>query len=265
MALRYRAIVGKRLPERGVSRRVFSVFGLTSLVVVLVAGAVASADIPDDGALHACYDKETGRLRVVDNKGCHDDERKVTWSVKGPQGPRGDDGSVGPAGPKGEVGPAGSPGPAGPAGERGAMGPDGPMGPQGLMGPDGPAGPPGPAGATGPRGPAGPTGPEGKSGEPGSRGPAGVGGFEMVTARAPLSGFNSDGSKQATAECPTGKRVIGTGATVQSGNGDLAGRIALQEIAPVSQTEVRGFAAEIGQGTNQRWALVVVGFCAEVP
>jgi hypothetical protein len=87
----------------------------------------------------------------------------------------------------------------------------------------------------------------------------------MVRARTPDNGFNSDGSKQATAECPNGRRVIGTGATIESGNGDLAGRVALQEIAPVSQGEARGVAAEIAPGTNQRWALMVVAFCAEAP
>jgi hypothetical protein len=251
-----------RRPERGARRRVFAVFALTSLAVVLVAGAVAFADIPDDGVLHACYDKESGRLRVVDNKGCHHDERKITWSQKGPQGPRGE---AGPAGANGPAGPAGPKGETGPAGERGVMGPDGPMGPQGLVGPDGPPGPAGPAGATGPRGSAGPTGPEGPAGQPGPRGPAGVSGLEMVRARTPDNGFNSDGSKQATAECPNGKRVIGTGATIESGNGDPAGRVALQEIAPVSQGEARGVAAEIAPGTNQRWALMVVAFCAEAP
>jgi hypothetical protein len=252
MALRYRAI----------GQRAFGVFVLTSLAVVLVAGAVAFADIPDDGVLHACYDKESGRLRVVDNKGCHDDERKITWSQKGPQGPRGeagpagaagDRGPAGPAGPKGEAGPAG---PTGPKGETGETGSSGPTGERGLMGPDGPMGPEGPAGPAGPAGSAGPAGP---------RGPAGISGFEMVLSRAPENGFSNDRVKSATAVCPGGKRVVGTGATVESGNGDLAGRVALQEIMPTSRNEVRGAAAQIGQGNNLRWALVVVAFCAEAP
>lgn len=263
MAVQYRAIVGKRLPERATTRRVLGLFAMTSLAVVVVAGAVAFADIPDDGVVHACYDKDSGRVRIVDNKGCERDERKITWHQEGPRGPQGE---RGPAGADGKMGPAGPVGPPGPAGERGPIGEDGPMGPQGLVGPDGPAGPAGPAGATGPRGPAGLTGPEGPAGPPGPRGPAGVNGFEMVTARAPVSGFNTDGTKQATAECPDGKRAIGTGAALESGNGDLAGRVALQEIAPVSRTEVRGVAARIGTGgPNQRWALVVVAFCAEAP
>lgn len=95
MALRYRAIVGKRQPKGPSNRRIFGSLVLTSLVVVLVAGAVASADIPDDRVLHGCYDKQSGRLRLVDNKGCRDDERKVTWNVTGPAGPRGEQGPGG--------------------------------------------------------------------------------------------------------------------------------------------------------------------------
>ena len=87
----------------------------------------------------------------------------------------------------------------------------------------------------------------------------------MVTARVPDSGFDSDNTKQATAACPNGKRVVGTGATVESGNGDMVGRVALHQISPVNRREVRGAAAEIGNGTNLRWALTVVAFCAEAP
>jgi hypothetical protein len=207
--------------------RIFGFVAATSLAVVVLAGTVAFADIPDNGVVHACYDKDSGRVRVVDNKRCRDDERKITWSVKGPAGPRGE---------------------SGPAGADGKNGPAGPVGPQGDPGPAGPAGEPGPMG---PEGPAGP------------RGPAGMSGFEMVTARTPAMGVNSERSKEATAECPNGTRVIGTGARVESGNGDLTGLVALQEIAPLSQTEVRGVAAEIADGTNERWAIVVMAFCAE--
>lgn len=264
MALRY----------GGIRRRLFGVFTLTCLVVVLVAGAVAFADIPDSGVVHACYDKSSGRVRLVDNKGCQDDERKVTWSVRGPEGPRGEvgpkaaDGPAGPAGPKGETGAAGPVGERGLTGPDGAMGPEGPVGPEGPAGPagaEGPQGPAGPAGADGARGPTGPAGPAGPVGPSGPRGPAGISGFEIAVGRAPASGFNSDDSKQATAQCPDGKRVIGTGATVEGGNGELAGRVALREIVPINQSEARGAAAEIAQGTNLRWALVVIAFCAETP
>jgi hypothetical protein len=268
MALRYRAIVGQRLRRRGIRHRIFAVVVATSLVVVVAAGAVAFADIPDRDGLHLCYEKDSGRLRVVDNKGCHDDERKIVWDNRGRDGTRGERGPAGddgPKGPKGETGAAGPPGPVGPPGEMGPPGPEGPMGQQGVVGPDGPPGPMGPAGPAGPRGPSGPAGPEGPPGPQGDQGPAGISGFEVVTARTPTNGFNSDSPKQVTAECPNGKRVIGTGANLEASNGELDGQVALQEMAPIRRNEARGRAAEISTGSNVRWALVVVAFCAEAP
>lgn len=263
-------------------------FGASALVClpVLVAGTVAFADIPDSGVVHACYDKSTGGVRIVDNAGCERDERKITWNAKGPDGPRGEPGSagskgaagaMGPAGPKGDTGtpgprgpagPDGAPGlqgPAGPAGPEGRLGPDGPPGPQGLVGADGAGGPAGPAGPIGPRGPSGPPGADGPSGPQGPRGPAGISGFEMVTARTPVSGLNSESPKQATAQCPAGKRVIGTGATLEGDAGELSGRVALQEIVPISSNEARSVAAENAPGTTVKWAVVAVAFCASAP
>jgi hypothetical protein len=262
MALRYRAIIGERLLKRGIRRRVFGVFVLTSLSVVLIAGAGAFADIPDRDGLHACYEKDSGRLRVVDNESCHQDERKLIWNVKGPEGPRGERGPAGPNGDIGRIGPEGPAGPAGAVGPQGPAGPEGQPGPQGLVGPDGAVGPEGPSG---PRGPSGPPGTEGPAGSEGPRGPAGISGFEMVTARTPVSGFNSESPKQASAHCPRGKRVVGTGANVEGGNGELDGRVALQEIVPVSASEARSVAAEVSPGTNAKWAIVAVAFCAETP
>ena len=232
---------------KGNRRRIIGLFAVTSLVVVLVAGANAFADIPDRDGLHLCYDKDDGRLRVVDNESCGHDERKIVWDNRGRDGSRGErgpggrDGQPGPKGPKGEPGPMGPPGPAGPAGEIGPPGPEGPMGPQGVVGPDGPPGP------------------------RGEQGPPGNSGFEVVTARTPTNGFNSDSPKQVTAECPNGKRVIGTGANIEASNGEPDGQVALQEIDPVRRNEARGRAAEVSNGSNVRWALVVIAFCAEAP
>jgi len=131
------------------------------------------------------------------------------------------------------------------------------VGPDGAPGPMGIPGPPGSRGAMGPQGPEGPPGPHGE------RGPAGVSGFEVVTARMPANGFNSESPKQVTAQCPTGKRVIGTGATIEGTNGDLDGLVALQEIAPV-RGDARGRAVEVGS-TDVRWALVAFAFCAAEP
>lgn len=270
MALRDRASF--QVFRGATRRRVFGVLLGTTTVVVLVAGTVAFAHDADDGQIHGCYEKKSGRLRIVDDRRCSDDEWRVSWSERGRRGEAGPRGPVGPAGPagaagevgaKGERGPSGPVGPAGPAGPMGPAGPAGPAGepgPQGLVGPDGA---PGPEGETGPRGPAGPPGTEGPPGPQGDRGPAGISGFEMVTARTPGDGFNSDGQKRATVQCPNGKRIVGTGASLE-GDEDVTGRIALQEIAPVngSGRQARAVAAEVAPGTNLRWAVVVVAFCA---
>src|SRR5579872_4183566 len=143
MAVRDRAFVLPKLPRRGGSRRIWMLFGFTSLVVVVVAGAVAFADIPDGNVIEACYQNSTGRLRIVDNSGCANGERKVTWNVRGPQGLRGEPGvagAPGPAGPKGLTGPAGAQGLPGAAGPKGDRGPAGPPGTDGLPGQRGPVG-----------------------------------------------------------------------------------------------------------------------------
>src|SRR5690242_825292 len=158
MALRDRAFVLPKLPRRGGSRRIWMLFGLTSLVVVVVAGAVAFADIPDGNTIEACYQNSTGRIRIVDNAGCANGERKITWNVRGPQGPRGEPGVAGGRGPAGPAGAKGLPGPAGPPGVPGAIGPAGPKGDKGETGAAGANGLPGQRGPVGPDGPAGPQG-----------------------------------------------------------------------------------------------------------
>ena len=248
---------------KGNRRRKVGVFVVTTLAVVLIAGAGAFAHDPHDGVIHGCYDKSSGRLRIVDaDRRCSDGERSITWNDRGRRGDagaKGADGRPGPAGPKGDVGPPGPKGNDGPPGPAGPAGSDGQPGPQGLMGPDGP---PGRDGSAGPRGNAGPEGPPGPQGE---RGPAGISGFEVVTSRTPDSGFNSETPKRAVAQCPNGKRVVGTAASLVGDDEDIAGRVTLQEIAPTGNRQVRGVAAEVAPGTNVRWAIVAIAFCAEAP
>src|SRR4029453_7428525 len=76
---------------------------------------VAYATIPDDqGVIHACYDKQSGQVRIVDTapdalpKGCGAKEVAIGWNQTGPQGPAG---PTGLQGPQGAPGPAGAPGP----------------------------------------------------------------------------------------------------------------------------------------------------------
>ena len=112
---------------------------------------------------------------------------RVTFTVVGQQGLKGDPGPEGPHGPRGErgvrgtrgekgvkgeegVGLQGDTGLPGPIGPRGYPGPDGdrgPIGHPGLAGPIGPRGYPGSDGVHGPQGPPGPPGPRGWQGTPG--------------------------------------------------------------------------------------------------
>lgn len=73
-------------------------------VVAVAAGTTAFAAIPDGGgAIHGCYDKQSGTLRVTDTatnspKACTNKEAALDWSQRGPQGIPGD------RGPKGDSG-----------------------------------------------------------------------------------------------------------------------------------------------------------------
>ena len=97
-----------------------------AVAALAAASGVAYATIPDgDGAIHGCYGKNSGVLRVIDNAGaqCLGAERALTWNEEGPQGPMGPsgaDGAPGQAGP-GPAGPAGPPGPAGELGPGAAV------------------------------------------------------------------------------------------------------------------------------------------------
>jgi hypothetical protein len=57
---------------------------------------VTYAAIPDEGgAIHACYSKSGGALRVIDDSvtNCKAAETSLTWNVTGPPGPPGPAGS----------------------------------------------------------------------------------------------------------------------------------------------------------------------------
>lgn len=146
--------------------------------VCLTAGGVAYAAIPDSsGAIHACYARSSGALRVSDTGSCTSKETSLSWNTIGPAGltwqgqwspgsshrPRdavvyqGSSylalfGSVGsaPPGPNWMLLAAG-----GAKGDPGLTGPAGATGPMGAVGPSGPSGQDGATGATGADGPAG--------------------------------------------------------------------------------------------------------------
>jgi hypothetical protein len=98
----------------------------TAAGVLLVVAGVAYATIPDsNGAIHGCYARSGGSLRVIDASvtNCKAGETSLDWNVQGQQGPQG---------PQGPNGPAGPVGPQGPQGPTGSQGPAGPQGPSGL-------------------------------------------------------------------------------------------------------------------------------------
>jgi hypothetical protein len=60
--------------------------------VSLAVGAVALATIPDsNGAIHGCYVKSGGTLRVIDDAvtPCKSGETSLNWNTAGPPGPPG--------------------------------------------------------------------------------------------------------------------------------------------------------------------------------
>lgn len=71
------------------------------LVAVLAAAAVAYGAIPGGGGvISACYDKQSGQMRIYDEaaglpKGCGKTEVALSWNQ---QGPKGDQGDAGPQG-----------------------------------------------------------------------------------------------------------------------------------------------------------------------
>jgi Collagen triple helix repeat (20 copies) len=147
-------------------------------LVCLVAGGVAYASVPDsNGAIHACYTRVSGALRVSDTGACTSKETALSWNNVGPAGLtwRGQwspgsayesrdavvyqgssylalFASVGSTPPSANwmlLAAAGAKGDTGQPGATGATGPAGPTGPVGAAGPSGPVGATGPAGPTG--------------------------------------------------------------------------------------------------------------------
>jgi hypothetical protein len=100
----------------------------TAVAAALVLAGVAFGAIPGTGGvISACYDKQSGQVRIYDAasstpKGCGKTEASISWNQQGPKGDTGPQGPSGPAGPAGPAGSAGPEGPAGPAGPAGAAG-----------------------------------------------------------------------------------------------------------------------------------------------
>lgn len=211
---------GSTRTRPGLRRRLrrFPLVLAIATAILAAAGGVAYATIPDsNGVINACYDKQSGQLRVFDAqagapKGCGSNERALTWNQTGPQGLQGPQGAPGPQGAQGVPGPKGDQGPQGIPGLQGAAGADGAAGPQGAKGDQGDTGP---AGATGPAGPQGPQG-----------APGGVSGREVKHA----SGYVLPGNATTVwATCSAGKVPIGGGVAT---NGILTGDATISDSYP---------------------------------
>ena len=129
--------------------RRLSLIGLVVGIGVAVGG-IAYAAIPDsNGVIHACYNSDSGALRVFgkskDLQQCNASEKALDWSQTGATGQIG---ATGPTGPSGSIGATGATGPTGATGQ-GATGATGPTGATGQTGATGATGPSGPVFATG--------------------------------------------------------------------------------------------------------------------
>src|SRR5215471_4596236 len=74
--------------------------------VLALGGGIAYATVPGGAdAIHGCYQKQSGSLRVIDpaTDTCNPSETAISWNAQGVPGPRGDPGSAGPAGPAGSA------------------------------------------------------------------------------------------------------------------------------------------------------------------
>ena len=115
-----------------------------------------------------------------------------------------------------------------------------------------------PKGRRGKTGPPGLRGKPGKTGKTGKTGAGGVSGTTVVSADTVRDSNNKGG----TAQCPSGKRALGGGATLKTGP---PGEIALATSAP-SGNPASGWRAsglEIS-GTLEPWQLTVYAVCAKV-
>src|SRR6266704_1720843 len=98
------------------------------LSLSLVTGIVlAKSQVISDTTFFACENADgTLQLSTITQDGdafaCTNEQKKVEWSVTGPQGPQGDPGPAGPTGPAGPKGDIGDTGPLGPAGLPGSPG-----------------------------------------------------------------------------------------------------------------------------------------------
>ena len=93
-------------------------FVVVVVLAIVLVGGVTWAFASDGNTIHACVNKSSGEIKIVDSSDdCKDNEQYLEWTIVGPQGPpgpQGPQGDTGPQGPQGATGPSGPPGPTGP-------------------------------------------------------------------------------------------------------------------------------------------------------
>jgi hypothetical protein len=114
-------------------------------------------------------------------------------------------------------------------------------------------------GSRGPRGLRGLRGRTGKTGRRGKTGSPGVSGASVVS----IDTASDSNDKSATAQCPSGRRALGGGATLKSGPPT---NIALASSGPSGNpaTGWHAGALEVNGGTVAVWQLTVYAVCAKV-
>jgi hypothetical protein len=105
--------------------------------------------------------------------------------------------------------------------------------------------------------PAGPPGPPGPAGQPGPTGPPGVTGLENAFGN---SSSDSNSPKDTSANCPTGKKVIGGGARV---TGAGSSSVSIIESYPSNTGQWHAVGVEVN-ATGSSWQLVAYAICATV-
>ena len=200
-----------------------------SLLTAVALSGVALATAGSGNAYAGCLGSG-GRIKNVavgtdPRRACDAPQVEIVWNQSGPQGPSGPPGSgyqgaAGLAGPKGDDGADGAPGVPGAQGAQGAAGPAGPKGDDGADGAPGVSGAQGVPGAQGAQGVPGSPGAQGAQGVPGSPGAQGVPGLSgLVVASGSITGSGT--SLYLKVDCPTGKFLIGGGASTSGSDQHL--------------------------------------------
>ncbi len=238
---------------------IFATLFASSLGLVAQAIAAPSASAASKAkVIHACHNKSTGVLHVVNGTSCASGEQLITLDVRGPAGPRGATGASGPQGATGAPGASGVAGTTGPEGAAGTPGPTGPVGVAGATGPTGAAGSTGAAGVTGTTGPKGATGATGATGPTGEGTTGGTGGTGSTGPTGPTGPAGATGKSGATGvegPLPSGQSEKGVWSGASPGE-IVAGH---QVVIPIS------FSIPLAAGLNAAHVVYMKEDAAAIP